>query len=124
MIDNKLTGIVKQVSNKNKGILLIYKDNEEELIESWFNYVGGNDEVMKLITDSIRRKEVELTISNIEKRTFSYLRIIESMDNQGKDIQSKASCTPPKKENKVSKQDVQDAFFSFIDKFEERYIRE
>jgi len=84
MIDNKLTGIVKATNKKQTGLLLIYKDSEDELIESWFNLIGDNDEIMKLITLNLRRKEIELTISNIEKRTFSYLRIIESSNNLGK----------------------------------------
>lgn len=70
-MDNKINGIVKAVSMSNGGILLITKDNTHGI---WWNSVG--DKAKNLIKEDLKDKEIELTIVNKEKHTFSYLKVL------------------------------------------------
>lgn len=66
-MDNKTKGIVKAV-NKN-GILLITPEYQEG---QWWNGLGA---VASSIIQELKGKEIELSIINQEKRSFSYLNI-------------------------------------------------
>mgnify|MGYP003147206702 CR=1 FL=1 len=68
---NKHKGIVKNISMKTKGILIINKDLSEE----WWNPLS--DKAKELITPDLKGNEVELTIINQEKRSFSYLVVLK-----------------------------------------------
>jgi hypothetical protein len=67
---NKLKGIVKLVSDKTKGILLLLPDGSE----AWWNPIGDS---AKQVTPALKGSEVEVTIVNQEKRSFSYLEIVK-----------------------------------------------
>lgn len=71
MTDNKYKGIVKNISMKTKGVLILNKDGSEE----WWNPLG--DKVKAIITPELKGNEVELTIINQEKRSFSYLSVLK-----------------------------------------------
>ena len=64
--DNRIKGLVKNVSEKNKGILLFTPEGE-----NWWNLLG--DKIK--ITKRLKGKEVELSIVNLEKHSFSYLEV-------------------------------------------------
>lgn len=68
---NKIKGIVKTLSEKTKGVLLIMPDQSEV----WWNPMG--DGVKQFITPDIKGNEVELTIVNQEKRLFSFLKVVK-----------------------------------------------
>jgi len=69
MENNKIKGIVKTVSEKNKGLFILIEGNTNGV---WWN--GINVEVTK----DMKGKEVELTIMDQEKRKFSYLTVLNS----------------------------------------------
>ena len=71
MTDNKIQGIVKIVSDKTKGILLITPEDNEG---SWYNPIS--EKVKDYVVQDLRGKEVELSVVDIQKRTFSFLKIL------------------------------------------------
>jgi len=67
MENNKIKGIVKIVSEKNKGLFILIEGNTNGV---WWNGVNVG------VTKDLKGKEVELTIMDQEKRKFSYLTVL------------------------------------------------
>lgn len=76
-MSNKVKGIVKAVSNKNGSILLF---EAYTLEDHWWNGIG--DTPKQQIKQQLKGKEIELTVVNQEKKTFSYLKVLnENVQN-------------------------------------------
>jgi len=80
MEDNKIKGIVKNLSNKTKGILLETPENLEGI---WWNPLGDN--VKAFIKPELKGCEVELTVVNQEHHTFSFITVVQENHIQEKE---------------------------------------
>lgn len=106
MTDNKLIGIVKNLSEKTKGILL---QTPEETGGLWFNPIG--DKVKEYITSDLKGKEIELSIVDVQKRTFSFLKILKG-DNVKSEFGRKKSTEEQRRYRAMSVSYAKDAWIA------------
>ena len=76
--NNKIKGIVKAVSEKNKSLLLQTKDSPDG------NWWKGVDKAQEYVKKELKGNEIELTILNTEKRLFSYINTLCTEVQQSK----------------------------------------
>lgn len=80
--ENRIVGIVKNISDKTHGILLGYKDGSEQ----WWNPIGDN--VKKYVRKDIVGHEVSLSIVNQQNHTFSFVKKLKDQNVQEKEDNS------------------------------------